>query len=60
LKREDASQAIYQHALNASRDKTADNLKAYLADSVHGNNLKRFVEHNPDTNFNSNAWRRIN
>ena len=56
---EDASQATYQHALNASRDKTADNLKAYLADPVHANNLKRFVEHNPDTNFSSNPWRRI-
>ena len=55
LKREvDESLATYQYALSASRDKTADNLKAYLADPVHANNLKRFVEHNPDTNFNSN------
>jgi len=60
LKREeDASLTTYQHALSASRDKTADNLKAYLADPVHVNNLKGFVEHNPDTNFSSNPWRRI-
>ena len=45
LKREvDESLATYQYALRASRDKTADNLKAYLADPVHANNLKRFVE----------------
>jgi len=60
LKREeDASLATYQHHLSASRDKTADNLKAYLADPVHVNNLKGFVEHNPDTNFSANPWRRI-
>ena len=52
LKREeDASQTTYQHVLNASRDKTADNLKAYLADPVHANNLKLFVEHNPRRQF---------
>jgi len=45
--------------LSASRDKTADNLKAYLANPVHVNNLKVFVEHNPDTNFSSNPWHRI-
>jgi len=45
--------------LSASRDKTADNLKAYLTDPVHEINLKGFVEHNPDTNFSSNPWRRI-
>jgi len=40
LKREeDASQASYQNALSASRDKTAENLKTYLADRVHANNL---------------------
>jgi len=43
---EDASPATYDHVLKASRDKTADNLKAYLADPVHVNNLKGFVEHN--------------
>lgn len=60
LKREEvASLTTYQHALSASRDKTADNLKAYFADPIHVNNLKRFVEHNPDTNFSSNPWRRI-
>jgi len=48
LKREEsASQATYDHVLKAPRDKTADNLKAYLEDPVHANNLKRFVEHNP-------------
>lgn len=56
---EHAAQITYEHALNASRDKTSDNLKAYLADPVHAYNLKRFVEHNPDTNFSSNPWRRI-
>jgi len=60
LKREeDASQATYDHVLKASRDKTADNLKAYLTDPVHENNLKGFVEHNTDTNLSSNPWRRI-
>jgi len=49
LKREEgASQATYDHVLKASRDKTADNLKAYLADPVHANNSKRFVKHNPN------------
>lgn len=56
---EEASQTTYQHALNASRDKTADNLKAYFNDPEHVNNLIRFVEHNPDINFSSNPWRRI-
>jgi len=60
LRREDdASQATYDYVLKASRDKTADNLKAYLADPIHANNFKRFVEHNPDTNFSSSPWRRI-
>jgi len=59
LKREeDASQATYDHVLKASRYKTADNLKAYLVNPVHANNLKGFVKHNPDTNFGSNPWRR--
>jgi len=55
----EASQATYDHVLKASRDKTADNLKAYLADPIHANNYKRFVEHNPDTTFSSNPRRRI-
>jgi len=58
-RKEGAWQATYDHVLKASRDKTADNLKAYLANPVHVNNLKRFVEHNPDTNFSSNPWCRI-
>jgi len=49
----------YDHVLYASRDKNADNLKAYLADHVHANNFKRFVEHNPNTNFSSKPWCRI-
>jgi len=55
----DESLATYEHALSALRDKSAENLKAYLADPVLANNLKGFVEHNPDTNFSVNPWRRI-
>jgi len=48
LKREEgASQATYYYVLQALRDKTADNLKAYLANPVNANNFKRFVEIQP-------------